>query len=54
MYAILLSALLSSAAWPAVRQDTVPLYDNLGTHQYRISTQVPAAQSYFDQGLRLY
>jgi tetratricopeptide (TPR) repeat protein len=32
----------------------VPLYDNLGTHHYAISTDVPLAQQYFDQGLRLY
>jgi tetratricopeptide (TPR) repeat protein len=32
----------------------VPLYDNLGNHHYRISTAVPLAQRYFDQGLRLY
>lgn len=32
----------------------VPLYDNLGTHAYAITTDVPLAQRYFDQGLRLY
>ncbi len=32
----------------------VPLYDNLGTYHYGISTSVPLAQRYFDQGLRLY
>ena len=32
----------------------VPLYENLGSHTYAISTAVPAAQQYFDQGLRLY
>jgi tetratricopeptide (TPR) repeat protein len=32
----------------------VPLYDNLGTHHYEISTVVPRTQQYFDQGLRLY
>ncbi len=32
----------------------VPLYDNLGTHAYAITTDVPLAQQYFDQGLRLY
>src|SRR5690606_21261771 len=31
----------------------VPLYDNLGSFHYRISTRVPRAQAYFDQGLRL-
>ncbi len=33
--------------------DAVPLYTNLGSHHKRISTKVPAAQQYFDQGLRL-
>jgi tetratricopeptide (TPR) repeat protein len=32
----------------------VPLYDNLGDHHYAITTRVPLAQRYFDQGLRLY
>ena len=31
----------------------VPLYTNLGSHHRTISTKVPAAQQYFDQGLRL-
>ena len=31
----------------------VPLYDNLGSHHQKISTASPAAQQYFDQGLRL-
>jgi tetratricopeptide (TPR) repeat protein len=35
-------------------RDTVPLYDNLGDHHYEVTTAVPAAQRYFDQGLRLY
>lgn len=34
--------------------DTVPLYDDLGDHHRAITTTVPAAQQYFDQGLRLY
>lgn len=32
----------------------VPLYTNLGTHAYRITTTNSRAQAYFDQGLRLY
>lgn len=32
----------------------VPLYDDLGDYHYTISTAVPLAQQYFDQGLRLY
>jgi tetratricopeptide (TPR) repeat protein len=34
--------------------EQVPLYDNLGDHHYTVTTGVPAAQAYFDQGLRLY
>ena len=30
----------------------VPMYDNLGTLHHEITTSVPAAQEYFDQGLR--
>src|SRR5690606_24583613 len=33
---------------------SVPLYDNLGTHAYAITTGAPLAQRYFDQGLRLF
>ena len=38
----------------ATEAGQVPLYDNLGTFHYSISTSVPLAQRYFDQGLRLY
>jgi len=31
----------------------VPLFDGLGTHHYPVSTSVPDAQRYFDQGLIL-
>src|SRR5687768_5487085 len=43
------------AAAPAFQQpaDSVPLYTDLGTHHVAISTKVPAAQQYFDQGMRL-
>lgn len=50
-------------AAPALAQDAhaghastaeVPLYDNLGTHRYTVSSRVPRVQAYFDQGLRLY
>lgn len=40
------------AAAPAA--DSVPLYTDLGDHHYAVSTRVPLAQRYFDQGLRLY
>jgi tetratricopeptide (TPR) repeat protein len=33
--------------------DGVPLFDNLGTYHHAITTPVPEAQRYFDQGLRL-
>ena len=33
--------------------DTVPLYTDLGNHHHAITTSVPKAQQYFDQGLRL-
>ena len=45
----LVVALLQGAS-PA---DTVPLYANLGDHHHRISSSVPEAQRYFDQGMRL-
>ena len=35
-------------------QSGPPLYDDLGAHRYDISTEVPEAQAYFDQGMRLY
>ncbi|GLC24794.1 alpha/beta fold hydrolase [Roseisolibacter agri] len=42
------------AANAAARADSVPLYADLGDHRYVVSTRVPLAQRYFDQGLRLY
>ena len=55
---MLLSALAAALALggqtTGVPTDTVPLYGNLGDHHREISTSVPAAQAYFDQGLRLY
>ena len=32
----------------------VPLYTNLGAHEYQITTREPRAQAYFNQGMRLY
>ena len=43
----------ATAAPQKNHSDRVPLYTNLGSHHKRISTKVPAAQQYFDQGLRL-
>ena len=40
-------------AGPLYAQSNVPLYNDLGTYHKDIDTKVPAAQQYFDQGLRL-
>ena len=42
------SSLLAQTAAPPP-----PLYKDLGTHHKAVGTKVPAAQQYFDQGLRL-
>lgn len=42
--------LLSTGAAPS---DPVPLYENLGRYHHEITTSVPLAQRYSDQGLRL-
>lgn len=34
-------------------EGAVPLFENLGSHHHAVTTSVEAAQSYFDQGLRL-
>jgi len=34
-------------------EETIPLFDTLGNHHRKISTFVPEAQEYFDQGVRL-
>lgn len=47
-------ALISAMLLLGASSDSVPLYDNLGRHHYGITTRVPIAQRYFDQGLRLY
>ena len=47
-------ALLLASAVVQAQTTPVPLYDNLGTYHYRITTSDPQAQRYFDQGLRLY
>jgi len=45
--------LLAVVAAPRAPRDTVPLYTDLGNYHRAISTRVPDAQRYFDQGLRL-
>ncbi|MDH3205992.1 MAG: hypothetical protein OEO79_05235 [Gemmatimonadota bacterium] len=48
-------ALLLVLAAPLTSEaQQVPIYDDLGDYQYPVSTSVPLAQQYFDQGLRLY
>lgn len=50
-----LALVLAVLGQVAVTQpDTVPLYRDLGDLHRGITTTVPAAQAYFDQGLRLY
>ncbi|HET7232010.1 MAG TPA: hypothetical protein VFJ16_18535 [Longimicrobium sp.] len=54
--ALAAAAILAAAALPAQQAapaaDSVPLFDNLGTLHHAV-TASPAAQRYFDQGLRL-
>ena len=50
--ALLLAALAAPNARPT-RSDSVPLYPDLGSYHVPISTNVPLAQRYFDQGMRL-
>lgn len=44
-------------AWAQTHADhpdgAVPLYDNLGSHHYEVTVRDPAAQRFFDQGIRL-
>jgi tetratricopeptide (TPR) repeat protein len=47
------AVVLTLALTLAPQADTVPLYTDLGSHHHAISTKVPKAQQYFDQGLRL-
>jgi tetratricopeptide (TPR) repeat protein len=49
---MLLELLLAATALGGVA-DTVPLYQNLGTHHIRVTTRLSRAQAYFDQGMRL-
>jgi tetratricopeptide (TPR) repeat protein len=49
----LLPALLLVVAPGLTPRDTVPLYLDLGDHHHAISSTLPGAQPYFDQGMRL-
>ena len=46
-------AALLVAALPFTPPDSVPLYTNLGNHRHTVTTSVPRAQDYFNQGMRL-
>ena len=49
----MLTQLFLAVALTQASSDSVPLYTNLGTYSHAISSRVPRAQQYFDQGLRL-
>jgi tetratricopeptide (TPR) repeat protein len=51
--AILLLLLWPLPALAQAPAEPVPLYDDLGSYSRRVTTSVPLAQRYFDQGLRL-
>ncbi len=53
--ALSVTACSKSPASPVQQADNgrSPLYDNLGSHHYPITTASPDAQKYFDQGLTL-
>ena len=53
MHFLTFVAALAGIAPAAPDPDTIPLYDDLGTHHHEITTDVPLAQAYFDQGMRL-
>ena len=46
-------ALAGKANAREAADDGPPLWDNLGDYSYKISTEDPMAQAYFDQGVRL-
>jgi tetratricopeptide (TPR) repeat protein len=53
-FLVALAAPLLVATSARAQGGEVPLYTDLGSHHYAITTRVPLAQRYFDQGLRLY
>ena len=53
MFPHLAAVLVTVLFAPRGTTDSVPLYTNLGSHHHAITTNVPTAQQYFDQGLRL-
>ena len=51
--ASLATLMLSLTTGTHATRDSVPLYTDLGTYSRTITTKIPDAQRYFDQGLRL-
>lgn len=51
LVSVIVAGLLSEAV---AQTDSVPLYNDLGDYHLGITTTVPQAQEYFDQGIRLY
>lgn len=52
MLCLILLGCTEQASEP-VKEDKVPLFSNLGDYHFPVSTSVPLAQRYFDQGLTL-
>src|SRR4029079_14731886 len=53
---LILAAAFGAVARPvpdSVLADSVPLYDDLRSYHFAVTTKVTAGKSYFDQGLRL-
>ena len=50
---VITTVLVAAALWQRGSTDSIPLFDDLGSHHLAISTSSPRAQQYFDQGLRL-
>ena len=53
MHFLTIVAAAAGIAASASDPDSVPLYDDLGSFHHEITTSVPRAQAYFDQGMRL-
>ena len=53
LFAALLMFCVASVLATETPAEAVPLYDDLGSHHYGVSTAMPEAQRYFDQGLIL-
>jgi tetratricopeptide (TPR) repeat protein len=51
--AVILFLTISVSASCGIRPGSVPLFEDLGTHQHPITASNELAQKYFDQGLRL-